>query len=62
MKKEGELYEPILIQIRKLNRYKRLEKNTSDPKKKEKYKNKQNEVYKKVQQIEEEYNNKKFNQ
>lgn len=62
LKKEGELYEPILIQIRKLNRYKRLEKNTSDPKKKEKYKNKQNEVYKKVQQIEEEYNNKKFNQ
>lgn len=62
LKKEGELYEPILIQIRKLNRYKRLEKNTSDPKKKEKYKNKQNEVYKKVQQIEEEYNNKNFNQ
>lgn len=62
LNKEGELYEPILIQIRKLNRYKRLEKNTSDPKKKEKYKNKQNEVYKKVQQIEEEYNNKKFNQ
>ena len=62
LKKEGELYEPILIQIRKLNRYKRLEKNTSDPKKKEKYKNKQSEVYKKVQQIEEEYNNKKFNQ
>lgn len=62
LNKEGELYEPILIQIRKLNRYKRLEKNTSDPKKKEKYKNKQNEVYKKVQQIEEEYNSKKFNQ
>ena len=62
LKKEGELYEPILVQIRKLNRYKRLEKNTSDPKKKEKYKNKQNEIYEKVQQIEEEYNNKNFNQ